>query len=174
LNDEGQLAGSYGNNGFFYDQGVLTSFRDDTTQYNAQGEAIRGVVGGSVLVNGINELGQVVGKQGAIGSGLGYLYDDGEFQYLNDITNLFDGWNIVDASSINELGEISARACKAQDISAVWSDCAFVLLVPDAPTQTVPEPQSAALLVVGLGALSLARRRNSRTTGRAIGRRTES
>ncbi len=160
LNDEGQLAGSYGNNGFFYDQGVLTSFRDDTTQYNAQGEAIRGVVGGSVLVNGINELGQVVGKQGAIGSGLGYLYDDGAFQYLNDITNLVDGWNIVDASSINELGEISARACKAQDVSAVWTDCVSVLLVPDALTQTVPEPQSAALLVVGLGALSWARRRN--------------
>ncbi len=160
LNDEGQLAGSYGNNGFFYDQGVLTSFRDDTTHYNAQGEAIRGVVGGSVLVNGINELGQVVGKQGAIGSGLGYLYSDGEFQYLNDLTDLVDGWNIVDATSINELGEISARACKAQDISAVWTDCVSVLLVPDAPTQTVPEPQTAALLFVGLGSLSLARRRN--------------
>jgi hypothetical protein len=160
LNDEGQLAGSYGNNGFFYDQGVLTSFRDDTTQYNAQGEVIRGVVGGSVLVNGINEDGQVVGKQGALGSGLGYLYSDGQFQYLNDITDLVDGWNIVDASSINELGEIGARACKAQDISAVWTDCVSVLLVPDAPTQTVPEPQSAALLVVGLGALSWARRRN--------------
>ena len=159
LNDEGQLAGSIGNNGFVYDDGVLTSFRNDTTQYDAQGQVIRGVVGGSVQVGGINELGQVVGKQGTLGSGLGYLYSDGEFQYLNDLTNLVDGWNIVDATSINELGQISAKACKTQNVSAVWTDCASVLLVPDALTQPVPEPQTAALLVAGLGALAWVRRR---------------
>ncbi|MBP6903557.1 MAG: PEP-CTERM sorting domain-containing protein [Burkholderiaceae bacterium] len=168
LNDQGQLAGVSGNNGFFYGQGVLTRFRDDTPHYDAQGRLVAGIAGGSVRVNDLNELGQVVGRQAAQGAGLAYLYSAGQFQYLNDITDLAGGWNIVDASAINELGQISARACKTQLPFGGWSDCAAVLLQPDGLTQPVPEPQTGALLAAGLGALAWLRRRAPTATASPV------
>jgi hypothetical protein len=166
LNSAGLVAGTRGNDGFVYVDGALSAFRGDDQPYDAHGQPVDGILGASVQVRGINDLGQVVGSQGGLGAGLAYLYNDDEALFLNEITDLSDGWNIVDATAINELGQINATACRTRGLGQVWTDCAAVLLQPDTLTQPVPvpvpEPQSYALVLAGLGALGLVGRRQKK------------
>lgn len=92
--------------------------------------------GESSLAVGINNQGQVIG----IGS-FSFLVSDGVTYNLNDLLTADNGFRIAAVHDINDSGQITGTAC------AVGAGCFGMLLSP------VPEPQSALMLLAGLGVL---------------------
>ena len=68
---------------------------------------------------------------------------------LNSLIDPLSGWQIEDARDINDAGQIAAFGCNV-------STCHALLLTP------VPEPQTWAMLVAGLGFVGLRRRKEQR------------
>lgn len=107
---------------------------------------------------GINNGGDVVGILGGFDSDLthAFLYADGAVIDLNDMIVPEPGWTVTEADDINDAGQILGRACfgSTMNCRAIRLD-----LVP-----AIPEPGSAAMLLVGLVGLGALRRLGSRST----------
>jgi probable HAF family extracellular repeat protein len=108
---------------------------------------------GVSIASDINNLGQVVGSaRGPDGIGHAFLYEAGGLVDLNMLIDPASGWTITDASTINDVQQIAAQACRAGVCQAVRLDL----------VSAVPEPSMFALLAGGL-ALGLARGRGGVT-----------
>jgi probable HAF family extracellular repeat protein len=92
----------------------------------------------------LNDAGVIVGASDLItdvGWGYhGFIYLDGHMVDLNALVTGANGWEIIDATDINDAGQILGRACRLGTCADVRLD-----LVP-----AVPEPGAWALLAGGL------------------------
>lgn len=105
----------------------------------------------------LNNAGVIVGSSDLITDvGWGYhafIYLDGHMVDLNTLVTGANGWEIIDATDVNDAGQILGRACRLGTCADVRLD-----LVP-----AVPEPGGWALLSAGLALLAWrARRRRAR------------
>jgi probable HAF family extracellular repeat protein len=126
---------------FLYSNGMMTSL---------------GMLSGSHASTAlaINGLGQVVGH--SVGSAAdpnswrAFLYKDGAMMDLNALIDPASGWTILDASGINDSGQVVAMGSKAGvGTQALRLDLA----------SPVPEPATAGMLLVGAGLLGFRNRR---------------
>lgn len=141
INNGGQIVGrsEYGagarSHAFLYDQGAMIDL---------------GTLGGSSsAANGINDLGQIVGRSLLAGDGRNsaFLYEAGVMLDLNDLIEPGSGWTLSSAKAINDSGWIVASG---------YSNGRYAgfLLAP------VPEPETYALMLAGLGVMgAIVRRR---------------
>lgn len=149
INDRGQIVGtstlvpgSATFAPFLYSNGQITNLGSLST-----------LQGGSA--NDINERGWVVGHSRE-NSGLdaGFLYRNGTMLNLNGLLRAEDAalWNVVEATKLNDRGQILAIAESLDDPRRMFS----LLLSP------VPEAQTWALMLAGLGVVgAVARRRRT-------------
>ncbi|GAB3428857.1 PEP-CTERM sorting domain-containing protein [Massilia solisilvae] len=102
---------------------------------------------------GINNYGDVIGwYQAQIGLfGRGFLYTQGEVVDLTAALELPFNYALVEVNGINDKGQIIGEICSTDGFF-----CENALLTPVA---AVPEPQASALLLAGLFAIGLRRRR---------------
>lgn len=108
--------------------------------------------GGFSGAKAINNLGQIVGSSqdcgASSGNSRGFLYSGGQLTDLNTLLSPQDAstWFIQRATGINESGQITGSGLIGGQVHA------FVLTA-------VPEPSTGALMVLGLGGLVVAGRR---------------
>ncbi|WP_082548133.1 DUF3466 family protein [Massilia sp. Root335] len=111
----------------------------------------------------LNNAGVVVGASDLITDvGWGYhafIYLDGHMVDLNTLVAGANGWEIIDATDINDAGQVLGRACRLGTCADVRLD-----LVP-----AVPEPGSRALLSAGLALLAWRLRRRRARSLAALG-----
>ncbi|MCE3603638.1 FxDxF family PEP-CTERM protein [Massilia sp. P8910] len=97
----------------------------------------------------INELGQIVGYGAdANGQNRGFIYQHGQLVQLDTVVDPSANWVIKSTYSINDHGLILADACKL-------GVCGTVVLSP------VPEPETYAMMLAGLGLLGFCARRRA-------------
>ncbi len=131
INDLGQVAGWSGDRPFLYSGGSMLDL------------GTLGDFGGRA--NGLNDAGVVVGYSyssltpGGTGAHA-FLWDDGAMTDLNTLLASPGGWELTNATDINDAGQILGTACQS-------GSCASVLLTP------VPEPATGLMLLAGLGAV---------------------
>lgn len=128
---------------------------------NGVGITDLGTLGGDTSALDINESGQIIGSsQIADGRYHAFLYSDGEMLDLSLLPTVLNaGWTNLNVTAINDLGQIvgSGNLHGAQQ--------AFLLSpfsIPEFPIP-VPEPQTYAMLLAGLGLLGfMVQRRKKR------------
>ncbi|MET0982770.1 MAG: HAF repeat/PEP-CTERM domain-containing protein, partial [Telluria sp.] len=144
-----------------------TSFIDDDIQHAfLYSDGIMqdiGSLGGALTeARALNEAGMVVGYStyaddlAGVDFSSAFLYRDGTMFDLNLLIDRRGEWTVLDATGINDAGQIAAYACTA------FGDCRAVRLDP---IPVIPEPQPAALWlagVMGLGMAAAVRRRAGR------------
>ena len=139
--------------------GVLSVGRSGNTGvlFTAFGTIDLGTFGGyHSQANGINNLSQIVGWATNAGDQRrAFVYSSGSMTNLNSLIDPLSGWQIEDARDINDAGQIAAFGCNV-------SNCHALLLTP------VPEPQTWAMLVAGLGFVGLRRGARSGASERQI------
>jgi probable HAF family extracellular repeat protein len=149
INNGGQVVGCAYTAGevghaFLYSGGVMTDLGTPS--------------GGESYAYGINNGGQVVGYAsggGAVNSyRLAFLYSGGVMTDLNALISSDSGWTLIEATAINDLGQIVGYG-RRQYSPGMYGPDRAVLLTP------VPEPTSLALLALGGAALLLCRRGRS-------------
>lgn len=177
INERGQVAGHYADaaghtRAFLYDNGTMRDlgtlggdYAQATdigngghvlgTSRNAQGiehnfvyvdGVMTALAAGTQPIRalGINGIGDVVGslldgpERGA------YLWSEGTLYNIGAMVS--PAWRVYDAVAINDRGQIAATGC-------LQGNCSAVLLSP------IPEPAAAAMLLAGLAAIGLLRRR---------------
>lgn len=116
-----------------------------------------GSLGGNYgYARALNDAGVIVGESDIVTDvGWGshaFLYKDGTMLDLNALVTGANGWEIVDATDINNAGQVLARACRLGTCADVRLD-----LVP-----AVPEPGAWASLLAGLTLLGWRVRRRPR------------
>lgn len=127
-----------------------------------QGNMLRlGDLGGGVsAANDINNHGTVVGWATLpLAQRVGFIYLDGEMIDLNTLVDPASGWHILEASAVNDAGQILAFACGTN------APCNYLLLTP------VPEPAAWTLLLGGLPMLAALRCRRERALAVLVRRR---
>jgi probable HAF family extracellular repeat protein len=101
----------------------------------------------------LNNAGVIVGASDLVtdvGWGYhGFIYLDGHMVDLNTLVTGANGWEIIDATGINDASQILGRACRLGTCADVRLDL----------VSAVPEPGSWALLCAGLGLLAWRARR---------------
>ena len=146
INNAGRVAGfsEVGDgalHAFIYEHGVLTDV---------------GTFGGpDMFIRDINESGIFVGygtTQAQLG--VGFAYINGALVDVNTLIDPASGWILGSAFGINDAGQIVAEGCRNGVCTGVRLD----------PLSPIPEPQAALLMLPGLVALGIARRR-ARTPG---------
>ena len=157
VNDSGQVAGE----GVTSDGRYLAAlWRDDQTYVLSTPGTAFG------YAYGINNAGQVVGNRWDNPKQSALLWNSATSEAI-DLNSFLDaaavsaGWHLSSAKDINNNGWIVGNA----DNSITSEGTAF-LLTP------VPEPQSYALMLAGLGALALAARRRTLGVGKQAPRRS--
>nr|WP_229224912.1 PEPxxWA-CTERM sorting domain-containing protein [Duganella violaceicalia] len=108
-------------------------------------------------VNDINRSGWAVGAA-ELSNGMSHatLYENGSVFDLNSLVDPSLNVTLTAAGGINDKGQIVATAC-----TGVWNGCSVVLLNPLA-APPVPEPETYAMLLGGLGVVGVAVRRRRR------------
>ena len=147
INDLDQLVGRvgqfFGTRAFLYANGVAT-------ELGVLDESI-----GASEARDINNVGQIVGASGVMLTESqwdyhGFLYaSDGTLSDLNALIDPASGWQIINASGINDAGQIAGTACRGTDCFAVRLDL----------VSAVPEPGAWAMFAGGLALFGLRRQR---------------
>jgi probable HAF family extracellular repeat protein len=108
INDLGQIAVSSNGVVSLYEDGVVEYIDDPDTPYK--------------FINDINNLEQIVGYYNGYVEGGAFLYEDGEFYSLNDCISPLSGWDLRNATSINDSGQIVGHG-----VFSNWNERAFLL-----------------------------------------------
>lgn len=126
------------------DVGQIVTFASQIWQDGVFTEMGRFLLDGTNDAKDLNNLGHVIGQSFGYRSGnfglYQWLWTDGAYYLLDDLLPPDSGWRIHDARAINDLGQIVGRG----DHNGVTE--AFVMT-------PVPEPASAAMLVLALSML---------------------
>lgn len=146
MTDLGTFGGLYSNGFAINDHGEVAGYAETTVPeidhaflFSAGVMHDLGTLslGGFSIASDVNNLGQVVG----VSDNRAFLYTGSGMIDLNTLIDPASGWTLRNASAINELGQIAANAC------TVDGACFAVRLDP------VPEPETCAMLLAGLGLL---------------------
>lgn len=187
INDRGQIVGESGNKAVLWDSGVTTVLGALTGSVNSYAYAINStgqIVGDSIFCgacndratlwdrNGsvinlgtlggadsialdINDLGQIVGNSTLSGGDYhATLWNAGVLLDLNsflDASNVAAGWVLTQATAINDSGWIVGSAFN----TTTKTSSAFLL----ASVSPIPEPETYAMLLAGLGLMGWVVRR---------------
>jgi probable HAF family extracellular repeat protein len=136
INDRGDVvgwtnAGLNIDHAFLYSAGVMTDLG-----------TLAGF--GTSLAFDINNAGQIVGSsEVANRESRGVLYENGALIDLDMLVDPASGWTIQVAYAINDQQQIAAWGCNGGVCEALRLD----------PVSAVPEPQTEAMLLAGLGLL---------------------
>lgn len=172
INDSGQIVGGSNILGdtslyaFLYSGGSMTNLGivGEAYDINNSGQIVGGTIGGAFVYSagittilgsggfsafGINDSGQIVG--GVWGGGA-FLYSDGVMTDLNSLIDPSSGWVITDAQDINNSGQIAANG---HNTITGYSGALLLSTTP------VPEPETYAMLLAGLGMVGFAARRRT-------------
>ena len=106
----------------------------------------------------VNALDQVIGFRADGGfSGSSFLFADGEFFELTDLIN--GDFFLFFAMSINDHGQIAGQAFSSTDFNIVQAAILTPVPTDTGPPSAVPLPSTSLLMISGLLALFVARRR---------------
>ena len=158
----GSLGGSYSQLRAINNVGQVIGYSQTVEGYQRaalwSGEAPveLGSLGGNSYALGLNDAGLVVGVGLSFeGAMVAALWRDGLIVDLNaqlDPTVIAAGWTLLEAADINNSGQIVGYA--RNNITGLYS--AYLLT----PESVLPEPTALSLLVLGLMAFTVVRRRS--------------
>ena len=141
INNSGQIvgmstiAGDSAYHAFLYDGGNMIDI---------------GTLGGTfATASAINERGQIVGTSTVAGDYHAFLYDGGNMIDLNCLLPKGSGWELTDASDINDLGQITGYG---------YINGATRGFVMPPELSPVPEPSTLALLGIGIAGITFFKR----------------
>jgi probable HAF family extracellular repeat protein len=156
MHDLGTLGGRISSAAAINDAGQVTghSYTEGSVEHAflyVDGEMIDlGTLGGRrSFGNSINGLGQVVGTSDLAGDmeRHAFIFSAGVLTDLNSLIDPSTGWVLLEASGINDLGQVAAFGCLGESCQAVMLEL----------VSQVPEPGSVTLMLAGLGLLGARR-----------------
>ncbi|HRB97013.1 MAG TPA: PEP-CTERM sorting domain-containing protein [Nitrosomonas sp.] len=168
LNDSGQVVGQFGSS---------TGFGAFITGTNGVGMTDLGTLGGlHSNATGINDSGEVVGRgQAADGDFHAFLFSHGGMTDLNLLDVMVaTGWMDIEVLDINNNGQILGNAYDANTSTdhgfllsytpdTIFDPQPYVPSSPIVPISPIPEPQTYAMLLAGLGLIGFMARRRKET-----------